>query len=262
MAKGFAADFRIPRYGALPGGGLAPVPFLLGSIFSVDAGRRITLNGGRVADWADQYGRPLSWASATNQPTYVADAGDGRPSVSFVAGDQSRLDHGANIITLGTPSTWSISGVVRVPAPTVDVWLLQLQNGAAPTTLNGMYMRWIVTATDIIMTFGLQNDGGTLNTSGSVAVPQQTGPRWLAFLYRSPGVSPGSLRATILPPTGVTIPASPITTTRARLGGLYNGPAFYTGQWAALDFYPTTISNAQWTGELLPYYQARFPRIL
>lgn len=83
---------------ALPTDTIASFAALSDNVLELHADSGIVLNGADVASW-DTY------ASATNQPLFVADAGDGHPAVEFDSTNSERLD-GPNLFDGG--ADWTI----------------------------------------------------------------------------------------------------------------------------------------------------------
>lgn len=111
------------------GGARAWTPVRLGSALGLWAklytdATGVTLNGSKVSAWSDRSGtgRTITQGTAGNQPSWVADDGDGRPAIDFgnagtykalaITTDLLRNRSGAAVFMVNKPTSASVANVM------------------------------------------------------------------------------------------------------------------------------------------------------
>ncbi len=247
-----------------------PLPVALGgNLLSLDARKGITLSGSQVILWKDQMNRQSFSAPVENSPVYQVSPIDGRPEVRFMPAsttDRKYLLLRSQVIDL--TQSFTVAGIgFGQTTPNTDQKNLftfgtYLVNGNFNVSSAGNFRVSVrQVSPSQVLAFIRNNIGGTVNAVLNFA---SGGPDWFAFMVRCDGVPEVSLRHSRNPgavATGVR-PAAPIATDAVALGRGGAASAFRQVSLATLDVYQRALDVAEWTDQLLPYYQAQFPRCI
>lgn len=237
-----------------------------GNILSLDSRKRTTLSGNQVYLWKDQANRSISvCGSLPNVPAIGTNSIDHRVEINFVgttlsANRQELLYTGGSVIN--PAQDFTVTGVffgLTLPNTAQRYCFIVGRYTAGTVSVQPRITVSVRQQNPSQVFFTMANNSGS--TSNCVLNFSSGGPLWFAFMARCEG-NQMSIRHN-RNPGGVTTavkPAAPYTQANALVLSRGPGNEWSSSSQGALDFYQRALTLSEWQDQLLPYYEAQFPR--